>query len=58
VLIADSEEKLQGAVIGWTEILRGKGMAVNEMESKVMRVCRIGDQLGNLHIMCNNIELE
>jgi hypothetical protein len=58
VLIADSEQKLQGAVIEWTEILRGKGMAVNEMRSKVMRVCRIGDQVGNLHIMCNNIELE
>jgi hypothetical protein len=28
------------------------------MKSKVMRVCRIGDQVGNLHIMCNNIELE
>jgi hypothetical protein len=24
LLIADSEEKLQGAVIEWTEILRGK----------------------------------
>jgi hypothetical protein len=33
-------------------------MAVNEMKSKVMRVCRTGDQVGNLHIMCNNIELE
>jgi hypothetical protein len=51
VLIADSEEKLQGTVIEWTEILRG--MAVNEMKSKVMMVCRIGDQVGNLHIMCN-----
>jgi hypothetical protein len=58
VLITDSEEKLKGAVIEWTEILRGKGMAVNDMKSKVMRVCRIGDQVGNLHIMCNNIELE
>jgi hypothetical protein len=56
VLIADSEEKLQGTVIEWTEILRG--MAVNEMRGKVMRVCRIGDQVGNLHIMCNNTELE
>jgi hypothetical protein len=28
VLNADSEEKLQGVVIEWTEILRGKGMAV------------------------------
>jgi hypothetical protein len=52
------EEKLQGAVIEWTEILRGKGMAVNEMKGKVMMVCRIGDQAGNLHIMCNNIQLE
>jgi hypothetical protein len=58
VLIADSEVKLQGAVIEWTEILRGKGMAVNEMKSKVMRVCRIGDHVGNLHIMCKNTELE
>jgi hypothetical protein len=58
VLIADSEEKLQETVIEWTEILRGKGMAVNEMKSKMMRVCRIGDQVENLHIMCNNIELE
>jgi hypothetical protein len=58
VLIADLEEKLQGAVTEWTEILRGKGMTVNEMKSKVMRVCRIGDQIGNLLIMCNNIELE
>jgi hypothetical protein len=58
VLIADSEEKLQETVIEWTEILRGKGMAVNEMRRKVMRVCRIGDQVGNLHTMCNNIELE
>jgi hypothetical protein len=33
-------------------------MAVNEMKSKVMSVHRIGDQVGNLHIMCNNIELE
>jgi MinD-like ATPase involved in chromosome partitioning or flagellar assembly len=33
-------------------------MAVNEMKSKVMRVCSIGDQVGNLHIMCNNTELE
>jgi hypothetical protein len=33
-------------------------MAVNDMKSKVMRVCRIGDQVGNLHIMCNNTELE
>jgi hypothetical protein len=33
-------------------------MAVNEMKSKVMRVCRTGDQVGNLHIMCNNKELE
>jgi hypothetical protein len=41
VLIADLEEKLQGAIIEWTEIVRGKGMAVNEMKSKVMRVCRI-----------------
>jgi hypothetical protein len=57
-LITDSEEKLKEAVIEWTEILRGKGMAVNDMKSKVMRVCRIGDQVGNLHIMCNNIELE
>jgi hypothetical protein len=57
VLIAHSEDKLQGAVIEWTEILRGKGTAVNEMKSKVMRVCRIGDQVGNLHIMCNT-ELE
>jgi hypothetical protein len=47
-----------GAVIEWTEILRGKEMAVNEMKSKVMRVCRIGDQVGNLHIICNNTELE
>jgi hypothetical protein len=54
VLIADSEEKLRGAVIEWTEILRGKGMAVNDMKSKVMSVHRIGDQVGNLHIMCNN----
>jgi hypothetical protein len=53
-----SEEKLQGAVIEWTEILRGKGMAVNKMRSKVMKVRRIRDQVGNLHIMCNNIELE
>jgi hypothetical protein len=58
VLIADSEEKLRGAVIEWTEILRGKGMAVNEKKSKVMSVHRIGDQVRNLHIMCNNIELE
>jgi hypothetical protein len=50
VLIADSEEKLQEAVIEWTEILRGKGMTVNDMKSKVMRVCRIGDQVENLHI--------
>jgi hypothetical protein len=57
VLIADSEEKLQGAVIEWTEIPRGKAMAVNEMKSKVMRVCRIGDQVGNLYIMCNNTEI-
>jgi hypothetical protein len=41
-----------------TQIIRGKGMAVNGMKSKVMRVCRIGYQVGNLHIMCNNIELE
>jgi hypothetical protein len=41
-----------------TEILRGKGMAVNEMKSKVMRICRLGDQVGNLHIMCNNTELQ
>jgi hypothetical protein len=58
VLIADSEEKLQGAVIERTVILRGKGMAVNEMKSKVMMACRIEDQVGNLHIMCNNTELE
>jgi hypothetical protein len=43
VLIADLEEKLQGAVTEWTEILRQKRMAVNEMKSKVKRVCRIGD---------------
>jgi hypothetical protein len=49
VLIADSEEKIQGAVIEWTEILRGKVMAVNEMKRKVMRVCRMGDQVGSLH---------
>jgi hypothetical protein len=58
VLIAGSEEKLQEAVTEWTEILGGKGMAVNEINSKVMRLCRIGDQAGNLHIMCNNTELE
>jgi hypothetical protein len=58
VLNADTEVKLQGAVIEWTEILRGKAMAVNEMKSKVMRVCRIGDQVGILHIICNNVELE
>jgi hypothetical protein len=33
-------------------------MAVNEVKSKVMRVCGIGDQVGNLHIMCNNTEQE
>jgi hypothetical protein len=33
-------------------------MAVIEMKSKVMRVCGMGDQEGNLHVMCNNIELE
>jgi hypothetical protein len=33
-------------------------MAVNEKKSKVTMVCRIGDQVGNLHIMRNNIELE
>jgi hypothetical protein len=58
VLIADSEGKLQAAVIEWTDVLRAKGMAVNEMKSKVTRACRIGDQVGNLHIMCNSIELE
>jgi hypothetical protein len=35
-----------------------KGMAVNEMKNKVMKVRRIGDQVGNLHIMCSNVELE
>jgi hypothetical protein len=58
VLIADSEEKLQGAVIEWTEILRGKGMTVNDRKSKVMRICRIREEVGNLHIRWNNRELE
>lgn len=55
VLIADSMEKLQQAVIEWYEELRRKGMLINTNKSKVLHV---GRQQEDIHIYCNGEELE
>ena len=58
VLIADTHEKIQRAVIEWTETLKEKGMKVNVKKSQVMQVCKMEDQVDRLNISCDGSILE
>lgn len=57
VLIADSERKLQKAVLEWTETLKERGMTVNKDKSQVMMVARTEDQVEDIVVMCDGHRL-
>lgn len=50
VLIADTEHKLQQAVIEWVETLKERGMRLNYNKTKVMMIARTEDQIKEIKI--------
>ena len=50
ILIADSARKLQQAVIEWGEILKERGMTVNNKKSQIMMVARTKEQVEQINI--------
>ena len=59
LLIVDSKNKLQEAVIEWDEILRSKRMMINQKKSKTMQVGRTkGGKLSILMLQVTWEDLE
>lgn len=50
VLVADSERKLQLAVMEWVKTLKEKGVRLNLTESRVMMIARTEDRVARITV--------